>query len=49
MKIQGVSVRGTRVVDATAPSSGLVLYLDANQSSSYSGSGTTVNDLSGNG
>jgi hypothetical protein len=49
MRIQGVALKNTRVVDATAPTSGLVLYLDANQSASYSGSGTTVNDLTGNG
>ena len=49
MIIQGVSLVGIRVVDATAPTSGLVIYLDANQSASYSGSGTTVNDLTGNG
>ena len=49
MIIQGVTLRGVRVVDATTPTNGLVLYLDANQSASYSGSGTTVNDLSGNG
>jgi hypothetical protein len=49
MIIQGVTIKGVRVVDATAPTLGLVLYLDANQSASYSGSGTTVNDLSGNG
>ena len=49
MIIQGVTLNSVRVVDATAPTNGLVLYLDANQSSSYSGSGTTVNDLSGNG
>jgi len=29
--------------------SNLLIYLDANNSSSYSGSGTTLNDLSGNG
>jgi len=29
--------------------SNLLIYLDANNASSYSGSGTTVNDLSGNG
>jgi len=29
--------------------SNLLIYLDANNTSSYSGSGTTVNDLSGNG
>lgn len=49
MKIQGVSLKGTRIVDASAITSGLVLFLDANNNSSYSGSGTTVNDLSGNG
>jgi len=32
-----------------AVTSGLVLYYDPSNSSSYSGSGTTVNDLSGNG
>ena len=49
MIIQGVSLNGTRVVDAEVISTGLILYLDANNSSSYSGSGTTLNDLSGNG
>lgn len=49
MIIQGVSLVGTRVVDASLITSGLVISLDANQSASYSGSGTTVNDLSGNG
>jgi hypothetical protein len=49
MIIQGVSLNGVRVVDASFITNGLVLYLDANNASSYSGSGTTVNDLSGNG
>jgi hypothetical protein len=49
MIIQGVSLRGTRVVDAEVIPNGLLLYLDANNSSSYSGTGTTLNDLSGNG
>jgi hypothetical protein len=49
MIIQGVTLNGVRVVDATFNTSNLVLHLDANQASSYSGSGTTVNDISGNG
>jgi hypothetical protein len=49
MIIQGVTLNGTRVVDASFITRGLVIYLDANDASSYSGSGTTVNDLSGNG
>ena len=49
MIIQGVTLRGTRVVDASFITNGLVIYLDADKTSSYSGSGTTVNDLSGNG
>ena len=49
MIIQGVTLRGTRVVDASFITQNLVIYLDANNSSSYAGSGTTLNDLSGNG
>jgi Concanavalin A-like lectin/glucanases superfamily len=49
MIIQGVTLNSTRVVDAGVMPTGLILYLDANNSSSYSGTGTTVNDLSGNG
>jgi len=49
MIIQGVTLNGTRVVDAGVITSGLILYLDANNSSSYSGTGTTLNDLSGSG
>jgi hypothetical protein len=49
MIIQGVTLRGTRVVDASFITNGLIIYLDADKVSSYSGSGTTVNDLSGNG
>ena len=49
MIIQGVTLNGVRVVDATFNTSNLALHLDANQASSYSGSGTTVNDISGNG
>lgn len=36
-------------VRPNAVTSGLVLYYDPSNSASYSGSGTTVNDLSGNG
>ena len=49
MFIQGVALSGVRVVDASFNTSNLILHLDANQVSSYSGSGTTVNDISGNG
>lgn len=49
MIIQGVSLNGVRVVDASLITQNLLVYLDANQTTSYSGSGTTVNDLSGNG
>ena len=49
MNIQGVTLRGTRVVDASFITNGLIIYLDADKTSSYSGTGTTVNDLSGNG
>jgi hypothetical protein len=49
MIISGVALNGVRVVDASIITQNLVIWLDANNSSSYSGSGTTVNDLSGNG
>ena len=49
MIVQGVALRGIRVVDGGVMPTGLVLYLDANNAASYSGTGTTVNDLSGNG
>lgn len=49
MIIQGVTLNGTRVVDASVITDNLVIWLDANNASSYPGTGTTVNDLSGNG
>lgn len=49
MRIQGVRLKGTRAVDASLITKNLIIWLDADNSSSYSGSGTTVNDLSGNG
>ena len=48
MIIQGVSLTGTTVYDASFNSNGALIYVDAGQSSSYSGSGTTWTDLSGN-
>jgi hypothetical protein len=49
MIIQGVTLNGVRVLDGGVMPTNLMLYLDANNSSSYSGTGTTLNDLSGNG
>jgi len=49
MIIQGVTLNGTRVLDGGVMPTNLMLYLDADNASSYSGSGTTLNDLSGNG
>lgn len=49
MLIQGVTLSGTRVVDASLITQNLIIWLDASNTTSYSGTGTTVNDLSGNG
>jgi hypothetical protein len=49
MIISGVTLNGVRVLDGGVMPTNLMLYLDANNASSYSGSGTTLNDLSGNG
>ena len=48
MIIQGVSLNNIRVADASIITNNLRIWLDANNASSYSGTGTTVNDLSGN-
>jgi hypothetical protein len=48
MIIQGVSLNGVTVVDLPIISSGLQLYLDAGNPSSYPGSGTAWTDLSNN-
>lgn len=48
MIIQGVSLNGVRVVDASIITQNLAIWVDANNSSSYSGTGTTIADLSGN-
>ena len=50
MIIQGVALKGTTVVDhPPVISTGLQQYFDIGNSASYSGSGTTLTDLSGSG
>lgn len=49
MIIQGVTLNGGRVVDGSIITDNLGVWVDANDSASYPGSGTTVTDLSGNG
>lgn len=49
MIIQGITLSGITVADAYITTSNLAIWLDANNASSYSGTGTTLNDLSGNG
>jgi hypothetical protein len=49
MIVQGVTLNGTRVVDASIIIPNLAIWIDANNSSSYGGSGTSITDLSGNG
>ena len=49
MIIQGVTLRGTRVVDGSIITQNLAIWIDANNSSSYPGTGTAITDLSGNG
>ena len=48
MIIQGVTLNDTRIVDASLITQNLAIWIDANNASSYSGSGTTITDLSGN-
>ena len=49
MIIQGVTLTGTKVVDATISTQNLAIWIDANNASSYGGTGTSITDLSGNG
>ena len=46
MIISGVTLSNTSVYDASFNSNGVLLYLDAGNTTSYSGSGTTWTDLS---
>lgn len=48
MIIQGVTLKGINIYDSSFNSNGALLYLDPGNTSSYSGSGTTWTDLSGN-
>jgi len=48
MIIQGVTVKNTTVADAYITTRNLAIWLDANNADSYSGTGTTLNDLSVN-
>jgi hypothetical protein len=48
MIIQGVTLIGARVVDASIITQNLAIWIDANNASSYSGTGTAITDLSGN-
>ena len=49
MIIKGLTVKNATIYDASFVTQNLTIWLDANNNSSYNGSGTTVNDLSGNG
>ena len=49
MIIQGVTLTGTKVVDGSISTQNLAIWIDANNASSYGGTGTTITDLSGNG
>ena len=49
MIINGINLTNINVYDASIILNNLVIWLDADNSSSYPGSGTTVTDLSGNG
>ena len=48
MNVQGVALANVIVTDNTSRFNGTLLYLDPGDSSSYSGSGTTWTDISGN-
>jgi hypothetical protein len=49
MIIQGVTLTGITVADAYITTPDLAIWIDANNSSSYAGTGTNITDLSGNG
>lgn len=45
MIVQGVSLNGVTVIDVSYVTDNLVLYYDPSNTNSYSGSGTTINNL----
>lgn len=47
MIIQGVTLTGVTVTDVRAVTTGLVYYIDAGDSASYSGSGSAINNIAG--
>jgi hypothetical protein len=49
MIIQGVNLIGGTVADSYLATQNLAIWIDANNASSYPGTGTTITDLSGNG
>ena len=49
MEIKGINLTNISVVDASVLTENLALYIDANNPSSYNGTGTVITDLSSNG
>jgi hypothetical protein len=49
MIIQGTTIKGATVIDSYITTKNLAIWIDANNSSSYAGSGTNIADLSNNG
>lgn len=49
MIVEGITLTGVRVVDASIITPSLAIWVDADDPISYPGSGTVVTDLSGNG
>ena len=49
MIVQGVNLIGGLVADAYITTQNLAIWIDANNTSSYPGTGTAITDLSGNG
>ena len=49
MIINGINLSGINVVDGSIITQNLAIWIDADNASSYSGTGTTITDLSGNG
>jgi len=49
MIINGINLTNINVYDASFITQNLAIWIDANNSSSYSGTGTSITDLSGNG